>query len=61
VKVDQRNEGGGGEQFVGDRVKQYSQRRHLRAFARQIAIQEVGGRGEQKNPHRPEVHVVTRG
>jgi len=52
VELDQRNQGGGDEEFVGERVEQHAEGGDLSPATRQIAIQAIGDRGGDENQGR---------
>ena len=49
AELDQRDERSGHQQLVGDRIEQRAEPRHLVVAAREVAVEEVGDRGDEKD------------
>ena len=58
LQLDQRDEGGGGEDLVGRRVEELAEPGHLLAPAGEEAVEEVGQRGEQEDRQADELLVL---
>jgi hypothetical protein len=58
VQRDQRDQRGDDQQLVGERVHQLAKGRDRVARARQVAVDEVGRRGQREDDRREDVAVV---
>ena len=52
IELHQRDESGGDQQLVGQRIEQHAHGRDLAAFAREIAVNAVGDRSQDENGRR---------